>query len=89
MISLDNIWLHCIIVLIIVIVLYIKNVPLSRPIFGIYRRKKPTLFYIKLCVMFILMKIRKRKTGQIEDVDRPQSLSDHKYVRICILNIYV
>lgn len=68
----------------IILVLYLKNFKTLDSIAGIYRQNSK-FYYLKVCAMYILLSIRKRKEGKPEDVDKPQPLSTNPLVSIHFL----
>lgn len=66
--------------ILVVLFLYAKNVRTLEPIIGIYRESSK-YFYLKFCAMYILLKLRKRKTAEIEELEKRHPLSENPMVR--------
>lgn len=74
-----NIYVQFVIAFLVVLFLYTKNVRTLEPLLGIYRDSSK-YFYLKFCAMYVLLTLRKRKTGDIEELERRQPLSDNPMV---------
>lgn len=64
---------------VVILFLYVKNVRTLEPIYGIYRDSSK-YFYLKFCAMFVLLTLRKRKAGEIEDLEKRHALSENPLV---------
>lgn len=65
---------------IIVLFLYSKSVQNRSPIFGIYRENNK-FYYLKLCFIYFILKIRKLKWNvNVVELEKPQQLFDSVHV---------
>lgn len=64
-----------IIAVLVVLFLYAKNVRTLEPLLGIYRDSSK-YFYLKFCAIYVLLTLRKRKTGDIEELEKRHVLSE-------------
>jgi len=64
-----------VIAIFVILFLYVKNVRTLEPLLGIYRESSK-YFYLKFCAMYVLLTLRKRKTGDIEELEKRQPLTE-------------
>lgn len=63
----------------IIVAMYLTNRRTESPILGIYRQAA-RFYYVKLLAMLVLLRLRPRRQGEPDVVDRPQPLSTHPMV---------
>lgn len=63
----------------IIAAMYLINRRTGAPVLGVYRQTA-RFYYVKLLAMLLLLRLRPRRRGEPDVIDRPQPLSSHPMV---------